>query len=193
MTGCDRIAGMEAFVAGALDVAQAAEARAHVAACPRCAEEVRWLRDERAVFAARAASPAVEPPPFAAVLAAAQRGRAAGWRVPPRALFGLAAAAAALALLVTRSEPDAPEATPEPPPSFACYDDPRSLVVEAAAYATDRAVATAEDRYAACLVATPITTSGACALPRDTDVTCGAPRPLEDEVFEERTRGGSLQ
>ena len=197
MSGCGRAGGreaLEAFVAGGLGGAEAAAARAHVAACPRCAEEVRWLRAEGRLFAARAASPAGDPPPFTAVLAAARRERA-WWRLPTKAPWfaGLAAAAAVVALLVTRRDPDAPVATPEPPPTFACYDDPRSLVVEAAAYATDRAVASAESRYAACLVATPDTMGGACAIPRDVDVTCGAPRPLDDEVFEERTRGGSLQ
>jgi hypothetical protein len=94
------------------------------------------------------------------------------------------------AWFVTGHAPEAPLVVAEPRSAFACYDDPGSLVAEAAAYATDRAVARAEDRYAACLVATPV---GACALPRDTDVTCSASWPLDDEVFEERARGGSLQ
>jgi hypothetical protein len=117
--------------------------------------------------------------------------------------LGLAAAAAALAVAVATRDPVAP-AVPavvaEPLPTLACYDDPRSLVAEATAYATDRAIARAEDRYAACLVATPragvahlAATSGpTCALPVETDVTCGSFGPPDEEVFESRIRGGSL-
>ena len=204
MTGCSRAwdrDGLEAFVARRDGAGHAAEVAAHVATCPRCAEEVRVLRAERALFTARAAASTAAPPPFADVLAAARRDRASRWgrlfhrgSAPrPRARIawlGLAAAAATAAYFATGRSPGAPGIVAEPRSALACYDDPSSLVAEAAAYATDRAVASAEDRYAACLVATPV---GACALPRDKDVTCSASRPLEDEVFEERARGGSLQ
>ena len=69
---------------------------------------------------------------------------------------------------------------------------PRSLVAEASAYATDHAIASAEDLYGACLVATP-GADLACARPVASDVTCGPLRPPDDEVFESRIRGGSLQ
>jgi len=212
MTGCGRAWNREALEAfhalrdegdamRAPLSSRALEMEQHVAACPRCTEELRSLRAERALFASRAASPAPVPPPFAAVLAAARRDRASRWhrlfsggsalRRPPRAAWlGLAAAAAIAAYFTAGRAPDAPLIVAEPRSAFACYDDPSSLTAEAAAYATDRAVASAEDRYAACLVATPV---GVCALPRDTDVTCGASWPLDDEVFEERARGGSLQ
>jgi hypothetical protein len=203
MIGCD-VDELEALVAGTLSAGPAGEVRAHVAACARCAEEIRWLREERRLFRARPEVPAEAVPPFAAVLAEV-RGEVPGdrlvplgnqsrWRRPPSprarvAWLGLAAAAAFA--LVIRAIPDAaPEALPEPPPSFACYDDPRSLVAEATAYATDRAIASAEDLYGACLVATP-GAALAAASPADSDVTCGPLGPPDDEVFESRIRGGS--
>jgi len=192
MSDCD-VDRLEALVDGTLEAGPAAEARAHLASCARCAEEIRWLREERRLFDARLPGmPAGAVPPFAAVLAEV-RGRAR----PAQALrarvpwMGLAAAAA-LALVFAASPHAAPEATPEPPPSFACYDDPRSLVAEATAYATDRAIAGAEDLYGACLVATPGAVL-ASASPADSDVTCGPLGPPDDEVFESRIRGGSLQ
>jgi hypothetical protein len=193
MSGCDR-ERLEAFVAGSLDAAPAAEVRAHLASCARCAEEAGWLRAERRLFSARAAI-SVAVPPFSSLLTRVRRERKERLRtaVARRAPWlGLAAAAAVLAVAVTTRGPVAPEVVAEPPPSLACYDDPRSLDAEATAYATDRAIATAEDRFAACLVATP-RASPACALPVETNVTCGPLGPPDDEVFESRIRGGSLQ
>jgi hypothetical protein len=210
MIGCD-VDRLEALVAGTLSAGPAAETRAHVAACVRCADEIRWLREERRVFQdrlqARPEVPAEAVPPFAAVLAevrekarrpghrdlAADRVGALRDRLFPRGLrtgVPWLAAAASLALVIHAIPGAAPEALPEPPPSFACYDDPRSLVAEATAYATDRAIASAEDRYGACLVATP-GAELAVTRPVDSDVTCSPLGPLDDEVFESRIRGGS--
>ena len=156
--------------------------------------------DLEALFAARAAAPAPAPPPFAAVLARVHD-RARQERSIARRRAGWLSLAAAAAVIVgigaARRAPSAPEATAEPPPSFACSDDPRAIAQEAAAYATDRAVAGAEDEYAACLVATPrfapASAAAACGVLVETDVTCGAPGPLPDEVLDPRTRGGSLE
>jgi hypothetical protein len=129
-------------------------------------DEMDWRRAEQRLFADRAAV-APAPPPFGAVLAAARRdrARAARRRLAPWVALGLAAAIAGLYLVprATRDMAEAPAVLAEPP-SFACYDDPGSLVVEAAAYATDRAIASAEDHYAACLVGTPASAAGACGL-----------------------------
>ena len=102
MSGCD-VDRLEALIEGTLDGARAAEARAHLEGCARCAEEIRWLRKSAAVFSrARAGkSPLRASPPFAAVLAEV-RGRRERWhgpriskvsasaRVPPRAPPGWA-------------------------------------------------------------------------------------------------------
>lgn len=194
MSGCDRDR-LEAFVAGTLDGAHTAETRAHLAACASCAREVAWFYAERRLFEARAASPAAAPPPFAAVLAhvrTERRGRLRETLTRRAPWVGFAVAAAIAGVVVTRGNTEPATAIAEPLPSFACYDDVRSLAVEAEAYATDRAVASAEDHYAACLVATPRSVP-VCALPIDTTVTCGSLRPQDDEVFEERARGGSFQ
>ncbi len=124
-------------------------------------DEAEWARAEQRLFADRAAF-APAPPPFGAVLAAARRDRARARtrRVAPWAALGLAAAFAGVCLMPRATPAEAPAAVAEPP-SFACYDDPGSLVVEAAAYATNRAIASAEDHYAACLVATPSGHAGA--------------------------------
>jgi hypothetical protein len=162
----------------------------------RGADEIAWLRAERRLFTARAALRAPSPPPFAAVLTEVRRERSMLRR---RAAWVSLAAAAALIVGIAAAfrAPSAPEATAEPPPSFACSDDPRALALEAAAYATDRAIASAEDHYAACLVATPRSVSAgaaaACGISVETDVTCGPFGPLQDAVLESRTRGGSLE
>jgi hypothetical protein len=217
MIDCD-VERLEALIEGALPAEDAAETRAHLAACARCEEELRWLRDERRLLRARAetATPAV--PPFAAVLAEVRR--EAGPHAPaaarPRRLrdhapwLGLAAAAALALVVTSRSDPP-PRALAEPLPSFICYDDPQSLVAEATAYATDRAVASAEDLYGACLVATPcaalacgrtmsagltgpLPATRPAAMMRtvvESDVTYCPLGPPDEEVFESRTRGVS--
>jgi len=179
-------------------------------------------KDPRSLFAARAAWQAKDPnldgvdeiasvPPFEAVLARVRsesptapptaRGRVLSLLSRRRVSAVLAFAAAAAALVAITTAPDeAPVAiVAEPPASLACFDDPASLSIEASAYATDRAIASAEDHFAACLVASP------CAAPRAShgcseparepasdDVTCSAPRPLDDEIFASRIRGDSL-
>jgi hypothetical protein len=172
-------------------------------------------RKERRMFAARAAwqtsqalrgaplaSAGMTPPAFTSVLALVRRELPENRRTPSRALrssLGFLAFAAVVAIGVGFTREKAPTTIEaEPPPSFACWDAPASLAVEATAYETDRAVASAEDRYAACLFATPrAAPAGAlCAAPvanDGTDVTCKAARPQEDEIFESRIRGGSLQ
>jgi len=62
---------LEAFCRGELEREEAARLSAHIAACPTCAEEERWLRRERRLFKARAeAHP--PPPSLASILAAAR-------------------------------------------------------------------------------------------------------------------------
>ena len=76
MSSCD-VERLEALIEGALPAEDAAETRAHLAACPRCAEELRWLREERRVFGART-EPATPPvPAFSAVLAEVRKETAA--------------------------------------------------------------------------------------------------------------------
>ncbi len=148
-----------------------------------------------------------EPPPFADVLARVRRERRSRWeRWAPGLGLAAAAAFALVAMSALGARAPAPvAAVAEPMADFTCYDDPRSLAVEATAYATDRAVASAEDHYGACLMATPaVILGGACERPSSTvmgaaiftdesDVTCRPLRPLDDEVFASRICGGSLQ
>ncbi len=217
MTSCD-VERLEALIEGALPAEDAAETRAHLAACARCAEELCWLREERRVFAARTETATPPVPAFSAVLAEARR--EAGAHAPAERgarrfrdhapWLGLAAAAALALFFTSRSEPP-PRVEAEPLPTFLCYDDPQSLVAEASAYATDRAVASAEDLYGACLVATPCGNlacgrtasarlSGPVAATRpaslmrtvvDSDVTYCPLGPPDEEVFESRIRGVS--
>ncbi|MFO0760814.1 MAG: zf-HC2 domain-containing protein [Byssovorax sp.] len=70
MSGCD-FEALEAWVLGELDGAAEGELRAHLATCADCQEELALLREERALFAARAAHQP-SPPGFAAVLARAR-------------------------------------------------------------------------------------------------------------------------
>jgi anti-sigma factor RsiW len=130
MSGCLPEA-LEAYALGELDEAEAARVAAHVARCTPCAEELRWLRRERRLFATRAADhPA--PPPFEAVLARALAAPVAEAK-PARPIDPLptparrrprrawaprtAAAAAALALaavLLALPREEAPPLTAEP-------------------------------------------------------------------------------
>jgi hypothetical protein len=224
MSGCDADRLEALLIDGVIDGEDGdgtGETRAHVAACASCAEELAWLRAERQLFTARAAHegadlPAFMPsspsspsgpalPPFTAILAEVRRERRSRW-VARAPWLGLAAAAA-LALFFTATRAPAPVAVAEPAADFTCYDDPRSLAVEATAYATDRAVASAEDQYGACLMATPAVTigsarersvnlgaaSGSCVFPVEADVTCRSLWPLDDEIFASGICGGSLQ
>ena len=138
------------------------------------------IEEERRLFAARAAVLArAAPPPFAAVLAEVRGERTARARIAralrrPSPWLALAAAAAIAGIVFARRDgATAVEVLPEPRSNVACYDDAPSLVVEAAAYASDRAIASAEDRYSACLLATPVGACAAAAAPIERDVTCG--------------------
>jgi anti-sigma factor RsiW len=137
MSDCD-FEAIEAHLRGELDGRAEAAVAAHLARCAACAGELAALRDERALFAARAsADPA--PPPLAAVLARARRSAAptrAGVAAvrgapPPRrapwATLGVFAAAALAALILRPREGDRPppaegavEIHAEP---VACFDD----------------------------------------------------------------------
>jgi hypothetical protein len=166
-------------------------------------DRVRQLFVARSAL--RASSPEDGPPPFEEVLARVRRDRrrepvVALQRRARRAAWPLLIAAAAGIAIATGSKEEPPTAIAAEPPSFACFDDPRSLTAEAAAYATDRAIATAEDRFASCLVATP----GSCEAPVATEilfapasrgVTRASGAPLPSEVVERSARaaqGGSL-
>jgi hypothetical protein len=159
---------------------------------------VSRIEPERRLFAARAALLArTAPPPFAAVLAEVRGEREARTKSArairrPLSFIAFAAAAAIAGIVFTRRDgATAVEVLPDPRSSVLCYDDAASLAVEAAAYATDRAIASAEDRYSACLLATP---AGACAAaPIARDVTCDGLGPQSDAAFDEEARGGSLQ
>jgi anti-sigma factor RsiW len=191
---CERQREVEAWVLGELDDARTAEARAHVAACADCAEEARWLSAERQVFAQRSALAAPAPPPFAAVMARARREGDEGTRPARRAWVGAAlAAAAALVVFVTGAVPRGPhgEAAPEiaadPPMELSCFEG-QPVAVEREAFVTDRAIATVEDQYDACLLATPLARPSrgprACAPPVDRAVTCDPLGPLPGEAVE---------
>lgn len=138
MSDCD-FEAIEAHLRGELDGRAEAAVAAHLARCAACAGELAALREERALFAARASvEPA--PPALAAVLARARRGAApprAGvaadrrgaspLRRAPWATLGVFAAAALAALILRPREGDqappaegAVEIHAEP---AACFDD----------------------------------------------------------------------
>ena len=182
---CERQGELEALGREELDEAgmPAAEGlRAHLAACPSCAEEARWLAAERQLFAQRSAV-AAAPPPFAAVMARARGGdvREDRARAARRARVGviLAAAAALLGFFVThpgaRSREVATEIVAEPAMELSCFEG-QPIAVELEAFVTDRAIASVEDQYGACMLATPLARSArgdaACAAPVDHAVTC---------------------
>lgn len=63
------------------------------------------------------------------------------------------------------------EIVAEPPMDLSCFEGQR-LAVEMEAFVTDRAIASVEDQYGACMVATPLARPSrghaACAPPVDT-------------------------
>src|SRR5690349_19522787 len=133
MSGC-RIDEIEAYVLGELDGPRAAAMRAHVDACSSCAAELRAVRAERALFAARATHERHRAalPSFTQVLRRSRKANARPWAHRTSAVGLCLAAAAAVALFFTaRGEED-----PEPihlsqrielrdeaaPPEFSCYE-----------------------------------------------------------------------
>src|SRR5262249_38619201 len=135
-------------------------------------------------------------------------------RIAP--LLGLAAAAAIAGVFATprAAETGSGETAGAPRSDFTCYDDPSSLPIEIASAlgskgesvtplsaidanaqssalpsrrTIDLAIALVEDRYAACLVATP--RSVPACVPVAEPVTLDAKQPLGDEVFDSRARG----
>jgi hypothetical protein len=192
----------------------ATRARAHLAECARCAEEVAWLRAEREIFERRMSAMEAAPPPFSGILARTRKERSREARVRFRRiapLLGLALAAAIAGVFATprASETGPAETAAAPRSDFTCYDDPSSIPIEVA-YAIestgesvrflsatdasrgtiDGAIALVEDRYAACLVATPRSVP-VCAI--EEPVTLDSKKPLGDEVFDSRARGESIQ
>ncbi len=140
MSGCD-VERIESFAEGELDAWASAEVSAHLTHCAACAEELALLREERALFAARAAAQPA-PPSFAEVLARASRavGPAARSRPPkrlPLVTLGVAAAAALVALVLLPGDHQRPspaegavEIHAEP---LACFDDEARVSLSPAA------------------------------------------------------------
>jgi anti-sigma factor RsiW len=134
MNDC-HVEAVEALFRGELDQAEAARVSAHLAVCPECKAELRWLERERRFFQSREG--AYPPPPsLAEVLAAtraasqpqqiaqstsAARGRAR-WMVVG---FGLAAAFLIGAVFLLASPSPSPEVAAEPPTPNA--DEPRTV------------------------------------------------------------------
>lgn len=137
MNDCD-VEAVEALFRGELTQAKAARVSAHLAVCPECKEELRWLERERRFFQSR--ERATPPPPsLAEVLAAtravsrprpiAQSKRAAPGRARWMALgFGLAAAFLLGAVVLFASRSPSPEVAADPPraPSSEVAADPRN-------------------------------------------------------------------
>ena len=193
---CVRQRELAALERGALDPAQAAAARAHLAGCADCAEEARWLEAERRLFAGRSAllTAAPAPPPFTAVMAHARRGGDEGARAARRARWGglLVAAAAMIGFVATRPSPldrggEPGEIVAEPPMELSCFEG-QPLAVEREAFVTDGAIASVEDQYGACMLSTPLARPGrdqtACAPSVDHAVTNDLFAPLQCEVVE---------
>lgn len=158
---------LEAHARGELDPPEKSSLRAHLAGCAACAREAAALAAEQRLFAGRADHLAPELagalPSFDALLARARaesvpdrRSRRAAW-----ASFGLAAAAAILGLLYALRSPEpspAASAAEDIGPDLACFDGEPALEDEP--HLLDNAIASVEDEYSACLVATPLFNDG---------------------------------
>jgi len=165
MSGC-MIDEIEAYVLGELGGTRAAAVRAHVDACRSCAAELRAVRAERALFAARAEhEQASEAPPSFSLVLRRSRGASRGpWTRRAGAVGLCLAAAAAVTLFFTAGDGDDPDAghtlqrqgpsSEAMPPEFSCYEG-EPVSAEENAYVLDRAIVRLEDQYGACLVATP--------------------------------------
>ena len=70
MNDC-HVEAVEALFRGELDQAEAARVSAHLAVCPECKAELRWLERERRFFQSREG--AYPPPPSLAEVLAATR------------------------------------------------------------------------------------------------------------------------
>jgi anti-sigma factor RsiW len=125
MNDC-HVEAVEALFRGELDQAEAARVSAHLAACPECKAELRWLERERRFFQSR--REAYPPPPSLADVLAATRtasqprqiaqSRSAAPGRARRVVLGFGLAAAFLIGVVTLLAP------PSPSPEVAA--DPRT-------------------------------------------------------------------
>ena len=91
---------LSALADGELGPAEADRARAHLAACPACAAELAWTARARDLVRAL---PLVDPPVPLTL----------GRRSPARRVAGVAAAAAAVALVLLTAVPDHRPAVPQ--------------------------------------------------------------------------------
>lgn len=134
MNDC-HVEAVEALFRGELDQAEATRVSAHLAVCPECTEELRWLERERRLFQSReGAFPA--PPSLADVLAATRvaaqpRQIALSKNAAPRRArwmvlgFGLAAAFLIGAFILLAPPSPSPEVAADPGPPNA--DEPRAI------------------------------------------------------------------
>ena len=153
MSGC-RAEDVEALLAGELGPAQQTEVQAHLEGCARCARERAWLEAERALFTQRALREAEPKALWRAVDARAHRSAprlrasAERWRC-----VGLGVAASLLMVVTfgprgrSLSRPSRDPVSSSAGRSFAdelgFSPDPQG------------GIATLEQQYGACLVATP--------------------------------------
>lgn len=147
MSGCD-LDTIEALALGELSAEDAAIAASHLAGCPSCTEELTTLRGLRlAVAGAHRRVPERTSHLFPLI---AERTRAR--RTVRRQLAGMALTFASLAAVIAVSLPSAPAAAHHTASSCGrqCVEPD---VCEASALDD---VALLEERFAACLIATPV-------------------------------------
>ncbi len=131
---CD-VERLEALIDQTLGPRERSVVQAHLARCPKCVHELRWLRAERVLFEQRAHRGAA-----ARALPPSRVPRRDGWRQVPLALL-----AACFALVVLWR----PSATA--PAGFEHGSDGALM----SAYSGDPALFDVQQRFAACLIATP--------------------------------------
>ncbi len=156
---------LDALLAGELSPAEAERVRAHADACAACQHALSWLKLERGWMAQRARRPAARPNlDFSAVqarLAAASAPSPRTSRTAPqrghwshRAMAALGAAAAVAFLVLGGRQPTSPAhyAGEEP---WSSQEVLVSGLPQACMDPSGEAVAATEDRFGACLIATP--------------------------------------
>jgi anti-sigma factor RsiW len=142
---------LDGYVYGELSPAESAKVAAHVSRCSACAHEVAWLKSERVLFEQRALVQSVRPSPSPSTSpspsndASPRRARREGRRTDRIAL------ALAASLLVFFSFDSGPMRTRSADPIGTAHaSEGFGLSVD-----PQWQIATLEQRYGACLVASP--------------------------------------
>jgi anti-sigma factor RsiW len=165
---------LDGLLAGELSAAEAERVRAHAEGCAACQHKLSWLKLERGWMAQRARRPEARPALDFSAVQARLKAQAAGVRAPQasvgrarpgraaprrgewsqRGMLAVGAAAAVALLLFGTGQPGSPVPYSAEEP-WSSQEVLASGLLQACVDPSGEAVAALEDRFGACLIASP--------------------------------------